>query len=1063
MQINIDVREKLCDSIGLNDHWARLAASSKEGAILATAIPQSKTRQATVGNTFVLLHLRSELVLVDSHQHVVGGEPKKAGTTIARAKPETMIQWIFKPDGFLEEMNCHRDFVAVTTFWISERSLAAWARERRGSQPGSQPRPKRSSSTPAAQVASRGSAASSSAPKPQASTPVVQPAAPKQGSSAPAVQAASRGSAASSAAAAVSPASQPKPQASTPAVQLAAPKQGSSTPAAQAASRGSQPEVRIAPMQIAGSDEHTHTSFVPGCARCVWEKNRQSWQKSLAFKDPKSGQMVTPIIVKPVHLGGAWAIGCCVCANYVSTAPRLSPGARTNAFAKFTVSNANTVRKHELERHCSSALHMEAMRAMSSQQGQRPSIGSAIAPMPVQKQLPMGSQPRTESEAQVLEGCFVNQQGVGLVPRAERFVWAIQTCQRSGSFSDYAAWSATVDLTSYLSSEGNCRDSTRHAGVKMLRCVGAVVREDHRALLKKAARMAFAIDDRDQCFLMRGRLVIPQPEVQCMEFIAGIVRDYGYTAENSADAAWACLRKLCFVQTGEKGASQPTASGAQRQPTDSGSQPASETKERGPDVGYVDKQLLQHLQEICFAGASDGCAVAVKSIQMLKDKNRLPNLRYQFRDRPHTTRTVMKGILKYMGGSQELVQHLITGKNSFCKRAKYSRRFQAIWTRKQIAELARQKTAGSQPAGSQPEIGGDLFVALQHLGYTEYRFDSRSEPMSILCSRFGAVVEVLVEMSEDKLHREDRAWAIAVLAILRGQAGFRRLIIFAMDSEFAVVTTLLVRLQDASQADVALTLPQMTETLEICEALFLEGRCLRLDRTNATYSSILLRSLSRLSAKASAALGWPSGVKFDSADLAGAKEYGKTLYKMTKDFMLLHFPHYSWRNKFGAFNCGKGTYPEKLRLKYFAELAVKEYGLRTDSPDAEKLRLTAKAEFATALVHMPRLYKESGDNRLAWSRYLDSVRQNRGSNKMVFRSNATILSRVTLTYLGVLDGTSDVERAFARLDLLESSRRERHLDENAVEDSMHVTLEVVVLASVSALLTPSQCQPLASP
>ena len=294
---------------------------------MATAIPRSTKRQATVGNTFLLLHLRSELVLVDSHKHQVGGGQKMSGTIIARAKPETMIEWIFKTEGFLEEMNCCRDFVAVTTFWISERSLAAWAREQRGSQPrpagfhqqrGSQPRPAASSSAAAVSPASQ--------PKPQVSTPSVQPAAPKQGSSSPAVQAASCGSAASPAAAAVSPASQPKPRVSTPAVPPEAPKQGSSAPAAQAASSGSQPmpqasTARIASMQIAGSDEHTHTSFVRGCARCAWEKNGRSWQKVVAFKDPKSGQMVTPIIPKPAHLGGAWAIGCCVCALSFAIGP----------------------------------------------------------------------------------------------------------------------------------------------------------------------------------------------------------------------------------------------------------------------------------------------------------------------------------------------------------------------------------------------------------------------------------------------------------------------------------------------------------------------------------------------------------------------------------------------------------------------------------------------------------------------------------------------------------------------------------------------------------------------
>ena len=532
-----------------------------------------------------------------------------------------------------------------------------------------------------------------------------------------------------------------------------------------------------------------------------------------------------------------------------------------------------------------------------------------------------------------------------------------------------------------MTADGCQRDSSKQAAAKMVRCVGAVVRENHRALLRKAVRLSFAIDDRDQCFLMRGRLVIPRPEVQFAEFIVGIVRDYGYTAVDSYKAAWACLRKMCFAHTGK----------AQLAATPTGSQP-----QKGPNAGYVDKDLLKHVQEICFAGASDGCGVALNSIQLLRDE-RLPNLRYQFRDRPHTTRTRMKGVLKYMGGSEELVRILISGKGSFCKRAKYSRRFRSIWKSKQVAELARKRALGSQPAssGSQP-ASDDLFCALEHLSYSEYRFDSRSEPMSILCSRIGAVLEVLLEMHSDRLpcHREDRLWAGAVLEVLKGRAGLQKLTTFAMDCDFAVTTTVLVRVQDGSQPDVSLTLAEVSECVEVCEALFFEGRCLFVDDSNASYTGILLHSLFRLSAKARDALGWPSDVKLKSAELAAAKEYGQTLYEMAKNFLQLNYPDYSWRTKFGCFNCGKGRYPEKLRLKFFGDLAVKEYNIQpVNGPEATKLRLAAKTESSAALVHMPRLFNETGDNRTAWARYLDGVRRNRGAGKFEFRSNALVVCK----------------------------------------------------------------------
>ncbi len=74
----------------------------------------------------------------------------------------------------------------------------------------------------------------------------------------------------------------------------------------------------------------------------------------------------------------------------------------------------------------------------------------------------------------------------------------------------------------------------------------------------------------------------------------------------------------------------------------------------GPE-DRVDEGLLAKLQNMTFAGCSDGAAVALAGIQELKCTGRLPKLRYQFRDRPHTTRTCMKGTLKCL---QEGEEHL---------------------------------------------------------------------------------------------------------------------------------------------------------------------------------------------------------------------------------------------------------------------------------------------------------------------------------------------------------------------------------------------------------------------
>ena len=121
----------------------------------------------------------------------------------------------------------------------------------------------------------------------------------------------------------------------------------------------------------------------------------------------------------------------------------------------------------------------------------------------------------------------------------------------------------------------------------------------------------------------------------------------------------------------------------------------------------LDEGLLKRLQEITFAGASDGAEVAIQGVQKLRHPSRLPNLRYQFRDRPHTTRSCVKNVLRYMAEGKDLLEALVSGKESFCKMVRFKRRFQALWKRRQAEDL------------------DEFMNILQNLAYKECHFDHR--------------------------------------------------------------------------------------------------------------------------------------------------------------------------------------------------------------------------------------------------------------------------------------------------------------------------------------------------
>ena len=369
---------------------------------------------------------------------------------------------------------------------------------------------------------------------------------------------------------------------------------------------------------------------------------------------------MTPIAEKPAEMPGPFGIGCTLCANYV--VGKIS--AKGSVFSKFQVASLATMQGTEIRRHCQSDLHKKAMAQLQSSQSSQ-----------------SGLQPECALEP---EATGVSTTCAEEVPRPDKFVWAATTCHAAGSWRDYRQFCETADLTSYLTSGSRVTDSSKQTCMKLNSAWGAVLEDEHQAVLRKGTRLAFSFDERDQVFVNRIRVVVCSPQVVAHEFIGGVVRDFGHGIDECADAAWESLKSLCMIRKGRRGPDQVKGPG---------------------DV--LDVKLLERLQDITFAGSSDGAEVAIQGIQKLRLSARLPKLRYQFRDRPHTTRTCVKNTLSYMEEGQILLEALVSGKESFCKRVKFSRRFQQLWKKHQKADL------------------GDFLAVLENLAYKECRFDHR--------------------------------------------------------------------------------------------------------------------------------------------------------------------------------------------------------------------------------------------------------------------------------------------------------------------------------------------------
>ena len=418
-----------------------------------------------------------------------------------------------------------------------------------------------------------------------------------------------------------------------------------------------------------------------------------------------------------------------------------------------------------------------------------------------------------------------------------------------------------------------------------------------------------------------------------------------------------------------------------------------------------------------LCGATDGAAVALLSVRQMAEQGIMPNLRYQFRDRPHTTRTCIKLAYSLCSESEDLRERLITGPQSFARRAKNSRRFQQLWKQKQLDE---------------PDA---MWNVLADLGYAEQRFDSRSKPMARFLLKLGPALEVLQALSRDlnPHHKQDAKWARDLLQLLAGPAGFVKLVMFAVDTDFAVAAHKLIRLQDTVGPDVSVAAHEVQQCADVCRMLFHEGRVF--DRApNGTYTNHLLQGFYGVSRELvlsdreqkAVKFGWPAAT--DEGLLKEAVEYARKLYKAVNLRFQYNFPHYAWRTRFQAF-CLTSQIAHTTRRSHIQALAAKE--------GVDPAR--AWQQFFEGFPHAVRCFKECGDTRQSWTSYLETYcREPRHPHG--WRLRADCIVPLVLTFLGIMDGSSDIERHFSTLELLECRRAKRHHSEQFLQDLLKVRL-----------------------
>ena len=710
-----------------------------------------------------------------------------------------------------------------------------------------------------------------------------------------------------------------------------------------------------------------HPVFCSTCAKCRWCKSKQKWEGVAQYAEAITLKPRTWLAARPSS-DQTFAVGCTLCAQLASD----KPSTPAHKWARFEITG-DAIRMHSIKSHSGTEGHLAAVAAYAG----------GLSPTPCKEE---EAESRLAGEA--AKGG--NQDLQGYVPRRVKFMDVIRGCFQGQSGGAYAAsFPKCGELESPLISTGVLRDESPDAQYKMLTASAAVLDDEQQFMLRKAVRIAFSDDDRDQHRVLRVRVVWTNPRVGWAEFFGSLLKDYGFDAEDSRDATVAGLQRLCSSRRRPPG------------------------NEQGEPVWELDERLWDEVRRKIFCGATDGLGVALKAV-CLMSVGTCPNLRYQFRDRPHTTRTVQKMVFDLCPESEEVRSRLITGPKSFARRVKASMRFREIWLRKQKEE---------------PDA---LWAVCQDLGYAEQRYDSRSKPMAAFLLKLGPALEVLKEMANDvrKDHLKDAKWARDLLRYLSGPSGFLRLVLFAIDTDFAVAVHKLVRQQDGEQPDVATAASEVQACVDVCRVLFEHGRIFD-KKPNGTYTNSLLQGFKGVSQAVLLAngermeFGWPEP---GSELLKDAVLHAKKLYKACSLFFSYNYPHHAWRMRFQAFVVGVEI-SDQVRRTHIREIAAKE------GVDPER----SWEQFFEAMPHVKRLFRASGDARRAWASYLDSFCRAK-RHAAAWRPCADCIAPLVLTYIGIMDGTSDVERNFAQLTLVEPARARRHHTEQFLQDILKVRL-----------------------
>ena len=225
-------------------------------------------------------------------------------------------------------------------------------------------------------------------------------------------------------------------------------------------------------------------------------------------------------------------------------------------------------------------------------------------------------------------------------------------------------------------------------------------------------------------------------------------------------------------------------------------------------MAYVDHELVKHARSITTNAAADGHELEVQAIQKLK-KTSLKKLKYFHRDTCHVINSVAKATIRFLKHRDlALIELLVSGPSSFCKRVQYSTAFAKKWRDQQNGCIE------------------DFYTLCGNLSFNDTRYACRTDPMTKFLAKWPVCLSLLVQISNDPdVATWEVRWANVLISSSAGVGGFHRLVSFAVEADFFVVLTECIVWHDKSgeKSDFSMSGDKLHLALRRAHAMFKEG------------------------------------------------------------------------------------------------------------------------------------------------------------------------------------------------------------------------------------------------